>query len=51
MKRHTSLKPTLLDRLLYWLHADERRQAYLALGVLVALWLIGAVLVGDDPSL
>jgi hypothetical protein len=51
VRRHTSLKPTLLDRFLTWLHADERRQAYLALGFLVSLWLLGAIVVGDDPSL
>lgn len=51
MRRHSSLKPTLIDRALHWFHADERRQAWLALGFLVALWLIGAAIVGDDPSL
>lgn len=51
MRRHHSLKPTLLDRALYWLHADERRQAWLALGFLVVLWMLGSVIAGDDPTL
>lgn len=51
MRQHHNYRPTLLDRALCWLHADERRQAWLALGFLVALWLVGAIIVGDDPSL
>ena len=51
MRRHHHLKPTLLDRFLHWLHADERRQAWLAIGFLVALWIAGVLIVGNDPAL
>ena len=50
MRRHHHLRPTLLDRVICWFHHDERRQAWLAFGILVALWLIGSLIVGDDPS-